>query len=292
MAQEVGQIAPTEALLFILVCIVIGVATKHFLGFIPVPYTALLLVFGLCIGLLQAIPHSAHALTATLSLWMNIDPHVLLLVFLPAIGFAAAIGQQPHLLRKNWGQVLILAWPGVVVNLLLIALCAKYVFPYGWNWPEALLFGAMLSATDPVAVLAVLHKCSADEKLSSVIDGEALINDGSALGMFLVLQPFVQGARLTAGQMVVSILEMSLLGTAVGLGFGVVTSLWLARMLNEAVLEIMLTFGAAYACHYVAEELLGASGLLAVVVMGFSMSVMGARARAAHQATAPAALPR
>lgn len=55
-------------------------------------------------------------------------------------------------------QILILAWPGVVVTFLLIAVCARYIFPYGWSWPECLLFGAMLSATDPVAVVAVLHE--------------------------------------------------------------------------------------------------------------------------------------
>jgi hypothetical protein len=55
-------------------------------------------------------------------------------------------------------QIMVLAWPGVVVQFLLIALCAKYVFPYDWSWPEAFLFGAMMSATDPVAVVAVLQE--------------------------------------------------------------------------------------------------------------------------------------
>jgi len=55
-------------------------------------------------------------------------------------------------------QILILAWPGVVITFILIAICAKFFFPYGWSWPQALLFGAMLSATDPVAVVAVLHE--------------------------------------------------------------------------------------------------------------------------------------
>jgi hypothetical protein len=55
-------------------------------------------------------------------------------------------------------QIMLLAWPGVVVQFLLIALCAKYFFPYGWSWPESFLFGAMMSATDPVAVVAVLQE--------------------------------------------------------------------------------------------------------------------------------------
>jgi NhaP-type Na+/H+ or K+/H+ antiporter len=55
-------------------------------------------------------------------------------------------------------QILILAWPGVVVTFVLIGLCGRYFFPYGWTWAQCLLFGAMLSATDPVAVVAVLHE--------------------------------------------------------------------------------------------------------------------------------------
>lgn len=53
---------------------------------------------------------------------------------------------------------MILAWPGVVLTFLLVAVCAKCFFPYGWSWNEAFLFGAMMSATDPVAVVAVLQE--------------------------------------------------------------------------------------------------------------------------------------
>jgi sodium/hydrogen exchanger 10/11 len=80
---------------------------------------------------------------------------------------------------------------------------------------------------------------------------------------------------LLLAQIVVLFVQLAVLGAAIGLGFGLVTSFWLARIFNDACLEIVLTFGAAYACYFVAEELCGASGLLAVVVMGFSMSVMG-----------------
>ena len=72
-------------------------------------------------------------------------------------------------------------------------------------------------------------------------------------------------------------IRLALLGAALGLGFGLVTSLWLANIWNDPGLEIVLTLGAAYACYFVAEELAGASGLLAVVVMGFTMSLIGER---------------
>jgi hypothetical protein len=79
---------------------------------------------------------------------------------------------------------------------------------------------------------------------------------------------------LRALQIVVLFVQLAVLGAAIGLAFGLVTSFWLARIFNDACLEIILRFGSAYACYFVAE-LCGASGLLAVVVMGFSMSVMG-----------------
>ena len=272
------EVSPTTALLFVITCFFIGISTKFFLlGWLRVPYTALLLVFGLCIGLLQAIPPATEAFTETLSLWMNIDPHLLLLIFLPTIGFSAGINQEPHLLRKNWGQILILAGPGVVIKCVMIAVCAMYFFPYGWSWSESLLFGAMLSATDPVAVVAVLHEVGADKKLSSVIDGESLVNDGSALVIFLVLQQFVQGNTLDAGEIIALFCRLALLGGAVGGAFGAVTSWWLSRIWRDPGLDIILTWSSAYACYYVAEELLGASGLLAVVVNGFTMSLIGGR---------------
>lgn len=274
---ESSHVEPPEAALFIITCILIGVSTQFFLKRLKVPYTALLLIFGLGIGLLQAAAPKTEAFTATLELWMGIDPHVLLLIFLPTIAFSAALSQEPHLLRRNWGQILILAWPGVVVTFILIGVCARYFFPYGWTWPQSLLFGAMLSATDPVAVVAVLHEVGADEKLSSVIDGESLVNDGSALVIFLVLQQFVQGASLTVREIVASFAQLALLGALIGLGFGLLTSFWLANIWNDPGLEIVLTLGAAYGCYFVSEELCGASGLLAVVVMGFSMSLLGGR---------------
>lgn len=91
-------------------------------------------------------------------------------------------------------------------------------------------------------------------------------------GCHLAANPVNLDATL---QIVVLFIRLALLGAAVGLAFAIVTSFWLSRIFNDPVLEIILTFGAAYSCYFVSEELLGASGLLAVVVMGFTMSIVG-----------------
>jgi NhaP-type Na+/H+ and K+/H+ antiporter len=90
-------------------------------------------------------------------------------------------------------QIMLLAWPGVVIQFLLIALCAKYFFPYGWTWPEAFLFGAMLSATDPVAVVAVLQEvglagCRSLLELAVYDTSSAVKGGGAVLAVVAVLQ--------------------------------------------------------------------------------------------------------
>ena len=86
-----------------------------------------------------------------------------------------------------------------------------------------------MSATDPVAVVAVLQEVGASAKLSSVIDGESLLNDGSALVLFNVLQLFVQGFSPTPADVVVLFLRFAGLGTLIGVGFGFATFWWLGR---------------------------------------------------------------
>ncbi|WIA41790.1 hypothetical protein OEZ86_009122 [Tetradesmus obliquus] len=237
----------------------------------------MLLLWGLAIGFLQLANPQTVAFTNSLRMWLNMEPHLLLLVFLPIIGFSAAVGQEPHMLRKSWGQIMLLAWPGVVIQFLLIALCAKYFFPYGWTWPEAFLFGAMLSATDPVAVVAVLQEVGASQKLACVIDGESLMNDGSALVIFLLLQQIVEGEAVTIGGAVAQFCLLAVVGMLLGIAFGAATSWLLDNIFRDPTLTTVVTLVSAYSSYYTADRLVGASGLLAVVCNGFTMSLIGGR---------------
>ena len=88
----------------------------------------------------------------------RMDPHLMLLIFLPTLIFESAFVMDVHTFKKTIGQALTLAGPGLLLSAVLTSLMARYIFPYNWSWVVALLFGIILSATDPVAVVALLKE--------------------------------------------------------------------------------------------------------------------------------------
>ena len=104
-----------------------------------------------------------------------------------------------HIFKKEMWQMMLLAGPGVVLSSMLTAIFAKYVFPYEWGWFTALTFGSMMSATDPVAVVALLRELGASKRLSLLIEGESLLNDGTAMVVFVVFMVRASFAPRAAG---------------------------------------------------------------------------------------------
>ena len=84
------------------------------------------------------------------------DPHLMLYIFLPTLIFESAFVMDVHTFRKTIGQSLVLAGPGLILCTTLTALMGRYIFTYNWSWVTAMIFGVILSATDPVAVVALL----------------------------------------------------------------------------------------------------------------------------------------
>ena len=120
----------------------------------PIPYTVILMVAGLLIGL--ATQSSTLSFLENYTRIANIEPHLLLLIFLPTLIFESAFIMDFHTFKKTIFQSLLLAGPGLVISTVLTAVLARYVFTYNWTWVTALMFGAILSATDPVSVVALL----------------------------------------------------------------------------------------------------------------------------------------
>ena len=109
----------------------------------------------------------------------NMDPHLMLLVFLPILLFESAFAVDMGILRKQISQIWLMALVGVVVASLVTALLVMAVRP-SWEFNVCWLLGTITSATDPVAVVALLKDLGAAKTLGTLIEGESLLNDGSA----------------------------------------------------------------------------------------------------------------
>ena len=133
--------------------------------------------------------------------YSDFNPHLLLLIFLPALIFESAFNSDWHIFKVELGQILIMAGPMLIGSTYLSALMMTYVFGYtgDFTWEASLMYGSIISATDPVAVVALLKELGASKRLATMIEGESLLNDGTAMVIFLVLIKLVEGEQQTAG---------------------------------------------------------------------------------------------
>lgn len=129
---------------------------RHVLKHTPIPYTVILIVLGLAFG--AATNAEALSILQDYTGLARMDPHLMLFVFLPTLIFESAFAMDVHTFRKTIAQAMLLAGPGLMLCTFLTALMARYIFTYNWSWVTALMFGSVLSATDPVAVVALLKE--------------------------------------------------------------------------------------------------------------------------------------
>ena len=225
---------------------------------VRVPYTLALVGVGLIISPMHLLPP------------VHMSPDLILLIFLPALLFEASWNLKLGQLRANAWPIVVLATAGVGLSVGVAGTILHYVA--GLQWSSALLFGAIVSATDPVSVLALFRKLGAPERLNVIIEGESLFNDGTAFVVFRIILGIIIGTTsitskgsLIAGSLVqfaVVVLGGLLLGLVVGLLASTLTSPF-----DDHLLEITLTTIAAYGSFILAERV-HVSPVIAVVVTG------------------------
>lgn len=209
------------------------------------------------------------------------EPALVFLVFLPALIFESAFNSDWYTFRRQFIKILLLAGPMLIFATFLTAFSMYYVLGFqsesnNMSWIACVLFGAIISATDPVAVVALLKELGVSKRISTLIEGESLLNDGTALVTFLVLLDLAEGKDSSAIEIVGKFCKMSLLGPLLGLVFGIGMAYILSRIHNKPILEANLTVCMPYILFYIAEHhSVHVSGILALVSMGLYMTNRG-----------------
>ena len=237
------------------------------------PFTVVLVLVGIGLGQLQTVYPPLAAFGDALQL----SPDIILFVFLPTLIFESAYNLDARQLQRNLLPVLTLAIPGLILSTAIIGGLLMLATPLGAA--ESLLLGSILSATDPVAVIAIFKQLGAPKRLTTLVEGESLMNDATAIVVSRIFVGIVVGgahftpasAFADAGHFLVVFLGGAIVGWLMGLAVG-----WLIGRVHEDIyIEITLTTTLAYLSFIVAEELLHVSGVMATVLAGLTLGGWG-----------------
>jgi sodium/hydrogen exchanger 10/11 len=203
----------------------------------------------------------------------SIDGHALLLIFIPLLIFESAFTSHTHTFLKSIWQILILAFPAVAMSIGLISVVLMEVLQYKkeLNWGMGLSLASILAATDPVAVVAILKSTGAQIKLNIIIEGESLLNDGSASIFYFVFADMILNPTFSFPAFLQRFARLTLGGAALGWGMGIIFTIIMKLLIHSATLLAISSFLACYLTFFLAEaSIVGmhVSGILAVVVLG------------------------
>jgi CPA1 family monovalent cation:H+ antiporter len=243
-------IGPIIALLLIACLVGLG------MRWIKQPYTIALVLVGLVIALTKLTPQ------------ISLTHDAAFFIILPPILFYGGMHLNLEHLKQDWKPIVLLAIPGVVISAFLVG----YPLSYFWHIPlnYALLFGALISPTDPVSVLAIMKKIKAPERLRTILEAESLFNDGTGVVLFMVILTMIQNKEpLNLGTALFQFLLVTGGGALVGGLCGFLIH-QLLKTIEDHLLEVTLTVVLAFGAPLLAESM-HCSGIIAVVVAGLMM---------------------
>ncbi len=227
-----------------------------------IPYSIGLVLVGLGLTFIGQIPVLSAA------------PEIILALLVPPLIFEAAFHLNFTDLRKDLPVILALAVPGVILTTLLVG--GLISVGAGIGLSTALVFGALIAATDPVAVIALFRTIGAPKRLQVLLEGESLLNDGTAIVLFNLMVGIALTGRFNLGTSILQFFIVAGGGILVGLASGILVSQIIGRIDNYLI-ETMLTTILAYGSYLIAEYFFGVSGVLAVVAAGLSCGIFGPR---------------
>jgi CPA1 family monovalent cation:H+ antiporter len=242
-------VGPIEVIVFLLGAVAVLAALGERSN---VPPPIVLVLGGLAIAFVPGLPP------------LEIDPHVVLFVFLPPLLYFASFTASAYELRDDALPIALLAGPLVLVTVVAVAAVARWLT--GMPWAVAFVLGAVLGPTDPVSATAILQRLGAPARLTTILEGESLVNDGTALTAYGIALGAVGATGFSVGWAALDFVVAAAGGIAIGLAAG-----WafghLRQALDNPSIDVTLSLITPYAAYFPAERA-GVSGVLATVTTG------------------------
>ena len=236
------------------------------------PFTVMLVVAG--IALSEWAQWSPGILSPLVE--FQISPDVILFVFLPTLIFESSLHLDARELRRNLLPVLTLAVPGLLISTAIIGTVVAYFTPI--DFAAALVLGAILSATDPVAVISLFKQLGAPRRLTILVEGESLFNDATAIVASQILLAIAVAGYVSTQTIISGVGDFTFVffgGAVVGWVLAVATGYILGRVEADPLIEISLTTFLAYFSFLIAEHALHVSGVMATVAAALTIGGWG-----------------
>lgn len=245
-------------LLLLIAVLLVGVAQK-----IHVPYPLFLVIGGATLSFIPGIDD------------IYFNPHLVLLIFLPPILYYSAFGISFREFQRNWQNIFSLALGLVALTAFVIGILFKWLFPQ-FSWPLAFAFGAIISPPDAIAVTSILKRFNISSRLITLLEGESLVNDATAIVLYKITTLALVTGTLSLSEGTIDFFYVALGGIVVGLITGLIFQFF-SRYYLEPVLGVVFSFTIPFVTYIIAD-ILHVSGVLAVVVNG----LIGARILHTH----------
>ena len=208
---------------------------------------------------------------------LRLNHDIILYVLLPTLIFDASVNINTRMLKKNLLPVMALAAPGLVISTVVVGLIMTWLTPLTLG--ESMIFGALISATDPVAVISLFETVGAPLRLRVLVDGESLFNDATAIVVFNIISRIVlTGAALSMSSLASGGIEFCVVffgGLALGALIGYIMMTLIMFADNDPLIEVALSAIVAYTAFIVADKAFEFSGVMSVLGAGIVISHYG-----------------
>jgi len=261
-----------EIVAAMLALLLIAAMTSAFCKKTKIPFTVMLVLVGIALKELATL--GPEALRPILQ--FKISPEVILFVCLPTLLFESAFTLDTKLLKENLLPVLTLAIPGLLISTAIIGGIVWGLTSI--SFPAALLLGAILSATDPIAVISIFKQLGAPKRLTILVEGESLFNDATSVVTAKILFGIVVAGAFTAHSAFYGVFDFFIEfvgGFFVGWITALVIGFILGKVEGDPLIEISLTTLLAYFSFIIGQEVFHVSGVMATVAAGLTMGGWG-----------------